>query len=38
MADYLLTVIGPRLLEGTGVKLVSVRIEETRKCSAEVSL
>jgi 6-pyruvoyltetrahydropterin/6-carboxytetrahydropterin synthase len=38
MADYLLTVVGPRLLEGTGVNLISVRVEETRKCSAEVSL
>lgn len=34
MADYLLHVIGPAQLQGTGVKVASVRIEETRKCSA----
>lgn len=37
MAQYLLTDIGPKLLEGTGVELISVRIDETAKCSAIVS-
>lgn len=36
MAQFLLQVIGPRQLEGTGVRLVSVRIDETAKCSAIV--
>jgi 6-pyruvoyltetrahydropterin/6-carboxytetrahydropterin synthase len=35
MAEYLLNVIGPQRLQGTSAKLVSVRVEETRKCSAE---
>lgn len=34
MAQYLVEVIGPRVLAGTGTQLISVRIEETRKCSA----
>ena len=34
MAEYLVGVIGPQQLEGTGVQLVSVVVEETRKCSA----
>lgn len=34
MAQFLVDEIGPQQLEGTGVKLTSVRIEETRKCSA----
>lgn len=38
MAEYLLRVIGPQKLMRTGVKLVKVRIDETAKCSAEVSL
>ena len=38
MAQYLLDVIGPRQLAGTGVRLVSVTIDETRKCSAEAVL
>lgn len=33
MAQYLVDVIGLQQLEGTGIKLVSVTIEETRKCS-----
>jgi 6-pyruvoyltetrahydropterin/6-carboxytetrahydropterin synthase len=33
MAQYLVDVIGPQQMEGTGIKLVSVTIEETRKCS-----
>lgn len=37
MAWYLVTVIGPQQLEGTGIKLVECRIEETRKCSASYS-
>lgn len=38
MAQYLVEVVGPQRLEGTGVQLVSVRIDETRKCSATYSL
>lgn len=38
MAAYLLEVIGPQELAGLGVTLTSVRIEETYKCHAEVSL
>ena len=34
MAQYLVEVVGPQQLAGTGVELVSVRIEETAKCSA----
>lgn len=34
MAAHLLSVIGPHYLTGTGVRLVRVRVEETRKCSA----
>lgn len=36
MAEYLLTEIGPQQLEFTGVELVKVVVEETRKCSAVV--
>lgn len=38
MAEYLVEVIGPQQLAGTGVKLVSVCIEETRKCSVNYTL
>lgn len=38
MAQYLVEVVGPQRLEGTGVQLVTVRIDETRKCSATYSL
>ena len=38
MAEHLLNFVGPRQLEGTNVVLTKVRIEETRKCSAEVQL
>lgn len=38
MAKYLVEVVGPRELEGTGVTLQSVVVEETRKCSATFSL
>lgn len=34
MAQYLVEVVGPQQLEGTGVELVSCTIEETAKCSA----
>ncbi len=37
MAQYLLEVVGPDVLIGTGVRLVQVRVEETRKCSALAS-
>ncbi len=34
MATHLLDVVGPELLAGCGVRLIRVRVEETRKCSA----
>jgi 6-pyruvoyltetrahydropterin/6-carboxytetrahydropterin synthase len=37
IASHLLTVVGPRMLPPE-VKLVHVRVEETRKCSAEVNV
>ena len=37
MARYLVEIIGPQQLAGTGVILHSVTIEETRKCSASYS-
>ena len=38
LAEYLLTVVGPQQLYGTSVKLIEVKFEETRKCSATVKL
>lgn len=38
MAKYLLEIVGEVQLRGTGVKLVKVIVEETRKCSAEVEV
>lgn len=38
MAEYLVRVIGPIQLDGTGVVLDKVEIEETRKCAATYSL
>ncbi|MEM5343643.1 6-carboxytetrahydropterin synthase [Paraburkholderia azotifigens] len=38
MARWLVTVLGPQVLQGTAVRLVEVRIEETRKCSATYRL
>ena len=38
MAHYLLVEIGPKQLTGTGVSLASVKVEETRKCSASSEL
>jgi 6-pyruvoyltetrahydropterin/6-carboxytetrahydropterin synthase len=38
MAAYLINEIGPAALKGTGVQLVKVVIDETRKCSAEVEI
>lgn len=37
MGTYLIDVVGPMQLDGTGVTLSKVVIEETRKCSAEVT-
>ena len=37
MGEYLIDAIGPKQLAGTGVILSKVVIEETRKCSAEVT-
>jgi 6-pyruvoyltetrahydropterin/6-carboxytetrahydropterin synthase len=34
MAKYLVEVIGPQQLAGTGVSLASVNVQETRKCSS----
>ena len=34
IAKYLVNVIGPKQLEGTGCQLLEVRVEETAKCSA----
>lgn len=38
MAVFLLNEVGPAELDGSGVTLTKVVIEETRKCSAEASL
>jgi 6-pyruvoyltetrahydropterin/6-carboxytetrahydropterin synthase len=38
IADYLLRVVGPEVLQGTGVKLVKVVVWETENCYAEVTL
>jgi 6-pyruvoyltetrahydropterin/6-carboxytetrahydropterin synthase len=37
MGQYLIDVVGPAQLVDTGVTLVNVNIEETRKCSVTVS-
>ena len=37
MGQYLIDIVGPAQLVGTGVTLVNVNIEETRKCSVTVS-
>lgn len=37
MAEYLRSVVGPIVLQGTGVRLTRVTVEETRKCSATSS-
>lgn len=34
MAKYLVEVVGPEELEGTGCTLIHVKLEETRKCAA----
>jgi 6-pyruvoyltetrahydropterin/6-carboxytetrahydropterin synthase len=34
MAAHLVEMVGPEVLAGTGVRLVSVRVHETTKCSA----
>ena len=33
MAEYLVKVISPQQLAGTGIKVTEITIEETRKCS-----
>jgi 6-pyruvoyltetrahydropterin/6-carboxytetrahydropterin synthase len=38
IAEYFIKTVAPSLLLGTGAKLISIKIEETRKCSVEVSL
>lgn len=34
MAEHLLRIVGPKQLKGTGVEVVKVTVDETRKCSA----
>jgi 6-pyruvoyltetrahydropterin/6-carboxytetrahydropterin synthase len=36
MGNYLLNTVAPEQLKGTGAKLISVNIQETRKCSVDV--
>ena len=36
LGQYLLDVVGPLQLEGTGAELIEVDVQETRKCSATV--
>lgn len=38
MGQYLIDVVGPKQLEGTGVRLINVNIEETRKCNVTVGI
>jgi 6-pyruvoyltetrahydropterin/6-carboxytetrahydropterin synthase len=38
MASWLLHRVGPHQLRGTGVTLIQVRVEETRKCSAVATM
>jgi 6-pyruvoyltetrahydropterin/6-carboxytetrahydropterin synthase len=38
IAGYLVEQVGPTQLAGTGITLVRVVVEETRKCSAEVAI
>ena len=38
MGQHLIDVVGPTQLENTGVKLVNVNIEETRKCNVTVGI
>jgi 6-pyruvoyltetrahydropterin/6-carboxytetrahydropterin synthase len=38
MGQHLIDVVGPKQLENTGVKLVNVNIEETRKCNVTVGI
>jgi len=37
LSKYLVTVIGPKVLKGTGCELIKVNIEESRKCSVDVT-
>lgn len=38
MAKYLVEVVGPKQLEGTGITLHKVVVEETRKCAASYEI
>lgn len=38
MAEHLLRIVGPDCLAGSGVELIEVCVEETRRCSATASL
>lgn len=37
IAEYLMYGVGPEVLAGSGVRLVKVKVMETRKCSAEAA-
>lgn len=34
MAEYLVNTIGPKQLQGTWIRVINCKVEETRKCSA----
>ena len=38
IAQHLVHVVGPQCLAGTGIRLTSCRVDETRKCSATCRL
>jgi len=38
MAIHLIEHIGPQLLKGTGVRLIRVQVQETRKCAASAEI
>ena len=38
MGQYLIDEVGPAQLKGTGVRLINVNIEETRKCNVAVGI
>lgn len=38
MAQYLVNIVGPDQLKGTGIVLVECKVEETRKCAASYKL
>jgi len=38
LAHYLLTTVAPLRMQGTGITVIAVKFEETRKCSAVATL